>query len=308
HSSYFGYSYFVLCSYYNESAAHSNEPVIRLLQPPMRRFEGKVLIVTGSSSGIGAGTALLFAKEGARVTITSNKTEELEATRQSIIKDSACKEDDILAIPGDILDDVVKEKIVSDTVAKWGRIDILVNNVGGMFGSYGGLLGDIAYLKKTMDLNIYSAVQMVDLCCPYLIKAKGEIVNVSSIAAMPFGWAPTWAYYSMAKAAQDQLTRAWAIELIAEGVRVNAVRPGVTKTNFGVTAGLKPGAAEEIYKAAESSPDTLPIRKCGEPEDIANLIAFLADRSQSRYMIGQTVTIDGGTTLVNCSDATAFKE
>ncbi|CAJ0608017.1 unnamed protein product [Cylicocyclus nassatus] len=276
----------------------------------MRRFDGKVAIVTGSSSGIGAGTALLFAKEGARVTITSNKTEELEATRQSIIKDSGCKEDDILAIPGDILDDTVKEKIVSDTVAKWGRIDILVNNVGGMLPDENGscgLSGDISYLKKTMDLNTYSAVQMVKLCRPYLIKAKGEIVNVSSIGAMPFG-CPRWAYYSMAKAAQDQLTRALAIDLIAEGVRVNAVRPGTTRTNFCVTAGMKPGAAEELYKAAESSPDTLPIRKCGEPEDIANLIAFLADRSQSRYMIGQTVTIDGGSMLVNCSDATAFKE
>ncbi|VDM76936.1 unnamed protein product [Strongylus vulgaris] len=202
----------------------------------------------GSSSGIGAGTALLFAKEGAKVTITSNKTEELEATKKSIISNSGCSEDDINAVAGDILDDAVKEKIVSSTVEKWGKIDILVNNVGGMFvdehGSC-GLSGSIDYLKKTMELNTYSAARMVQLARPYLVHAKGEIVNVSSMSALPFG-TPRWAYYGMAKAAQDQLTRALAVELIAEGVRVNAVQPGITKTNFCLTAGMKLEVALEV--------------------------------------------------------------
>ncbi|CAJ0608015.1 unnamed protein product [Cylicocyclus nassatus] len=274
----------------------------------MARFEGKVAIVTGSSSGIGAGTAKLFAKEGAKVTITGRKSQGLEATKRSII-DAGGKEDNLNVVIADVTDAAGRENIVTSTVQKWGKIDILVNNAGGLLrdehGS-GGVDADAEVLKKTMDLNVYSVVQMVQLARPHLVKAKGEIVNVSSIAALPKG-APSCVYYGMAKAALDQLTRGLAVELIAEGVRVNSVNPGVVLTNFIQSSGKSDEDAAEFYKRYEESPDCLPIDEVGKPEDIANVIAFLADRSASRYIVGQTIVADGGSMLVIASNASGAK-
>ncbi|CAJ0608014.1 unnamed protein product [Cylicocyclus nassatus] len=275
----------------------------------MGRFDGKVVIVTGSSSGIGAGTALLFAKEGAKVTITGRKAEGLEATKKSIIE-AGGKEDDINVVIADITDAVGREKIVSSTVEKWGQIDILVNNAGGFIrdeAGNGGIAASLDVLQKTMDVNTFSATHMIQLARPYLVKTQGEVVNVSSVAGQPRG-RPMFVYYTMAKAALDQLTRGLAVELIAEGVRVNSVSPGAVVTKFCQSAGMSDKEADTLYKTMENTPDALPIRKCAQPEEIANLIAFLADRKLSRYIIGQTIVIDGGEMLVPASATVAFKE
>ncbi|VDK58686.1 unnamed protein product [Cylicostephanus goldi] len=158
-----------------------------------------------------------------------------------------------------------------------------------------------------MDLNVYSALHMTQLARPHLAKAKGEVVNVSSIAGQPKG-APKYLYYAMAKAALDQMTRGLAIELIAEGIRVNSVSPGAVVTKFLQHTGMTDEQAAEFYKKFASSADSLPIRELGEPMDIANAIAFLADRKASRYIIGQTFIIDGGTILVTASNAAVFKD
>ncbi|RCN42941.1 oxidoreductase, short chain dehydrogenase/reductase family protein [Ancylostoma caninum] len=258
----------------------------------MARFDGKVVIVTGSSSGIGAGTAVLFAREGAKVTITGRKQDGLEATKRCIL-DAGGKEDNINVVVADVTDATGREKVVSSTVQKWGQIDILVNNAGGMLrddkGS-GGVTASVDVLEKTMDLNVYSVVQMVQLARPHLAKTKGEVVNVSSIAGQPKG-SPKFMYYAMAKAALDQMTRSLALELIPEGVRVNSV-----------------SRMFQFYERFASSPDSLPIREIGQPEDIAHIIAFLADRRVSRYIIGQTIIADGGSMLVTASNASVFKE
>ncbi|CAJ0608034.1 unnamed protein product [Cylicocyclus nassatus] len=263
----------------------------------MPRFAGKVAIITGSSSGIGAGTAVLFAKEGAKVTITGRKRDGLEATKKAMLEAGA-KEDDINIVAADVVDAHGREEIVSSTIKKFEKLDILVNNAGGLLtdqkGS-GGISADLDTLQKTMDLNVYSVTNLIQLARPHLVKAKGEVVNVSSIAGQPRG--STFVYYSMAKAALDQLTRGVALDLIAEGVRVNSVSPGVVVTRFCQTAGMSDEMAAKLYEAFESSTDALPIREVGKPEEIAELIAFLADRKTSRYIVGQTIVIDGGTTL-----------
>ncbi|VDM75919.1 unnamed protein product [Strongylus vulgaris] len=398
----------------------------------MSRFEGKVVIVTGSSSGIGAETARLFAKEGAKVTITGRNQDGLEATKQSIIS-AGGKDDNINVVNADITDAMGREQIVNSTVEKWGQIDILVNNAGGGINDekgQGGISANLDILKKTMELNVYSVVHMVQLARPHLAKTKGEVVNISSIAGQPKG-APRYVYYAMAKAALDQLTRGLAVELIAEGVRVNSVSPGAVVTKFpqhagmtdeeaaeatkqsiisaggkddninvvnaditdamgrerivnstvekwgqidilvnnagggindekgqgGISADLdilkktmelnvyrfvyyamakaaldqltrglaveliaegvrvnsvSPGAvvtkfpqhagmtddeAAEFYKRFASSENSLPIREIGQPVDIANVIAFLADRKASRYILGQTLIADGENSL-----------
>ncbi|EYC40808.1 hypothetical protein Y032_0596g444 [Ancylostoma ceylanicum] len=275
----------------------------------MARFDGKVVIVTGSSSGIGAGTAVLFAREGAKVTITGRKQDGLEATKRCII-DAGGKEDNLNVVIADVTDASGREKVVSSTVQKWGQIDILVNNAGGMLRDdkgCGGVTASVDVLEKTMDLNVYSVVQMVQLARPYLAKTKGEVVNVSSIAGQPKG-SPKFMYYAMAKAALDQMTRSLALELIPEGVRVNSVSPGAVVTRFCQSSGLSDAEAAKFYERFASSPDSLPIREIGQPEDIANIIAFLADRRVSRYIIGQTIVADGGSMLVIASNASVFKE
>ncbi|KHJ76935.1 oxidoreductase, short chain dehydrogenase/reductase family protein, partial [Oesophagostomum dentatum] len=210
-------------------------------------FSIKSLFVQGSSSGIGAGTALLFAKEGAKVTITGRKPDGLEATKQSILN-AGVKEDNVNVVIADITDAVGREKVISSTVEKFGGVDILVNNAGGLLHDGKGQAGasaDVDVLQKTMDLNVYSAIQMVQLARPHLAKAKGEVVNISSIAGQPKG-APRFLYYCMAKGALDQMTRGLAVELIAEGIRVNSVSPGAVVTHFAQNAGMTDEQAGKV--------------------------------------------------------------
>ncbi|RCN44288.1 oxidoreductase, short chain dehydrogenase/reductase family protein [Ancylostoma caninum] len=273
----------------------------------MPRFQGKVAIVTGSSSGIGAATAVLFAKEGAKVTITGRKEDGLQATKKAMLEAGA-KEDDINVVAADVTDSHGREQIVSSTVQKFGQIDILVNNAGGAFRSENGSLkmdAGIDVLEKTLQLNLYSVVEMIQLARPHLVKSKGEVINISSIAGQPVAFART-AFYAMSKAALDQFTRAAAIDLIAEGVRVNSVSPGAVVTRFGQNMGFTDELAEKMYQFYATNRAALPAGKVGEPSDIANVIAFLADRSQSSYIVGQTIIADGGTTLVLASNATDF--
>ncbi|RCN42943.1 7-alpha-hydroxysteroid dehydrogenase family protein [Ancylostoma caninum] len=187
-------------------------------------------------------------------------------------------------------------------------IPFQVNNAGGAFRSENGSLkmdAGMDVLEKTLQLNLYSVVEMIQLARPHLVKSKGEIINISSIAGQPVAFART-AFYAMSKAALDQFTRAAAIDLIAEGVRVNSVSPGAVVTRFGQNMGFTDELAEKMYQFYSTNRAALPAGKVGEPSDIANVIAFLADRSQSSYIVGQTIIADGGTTLVLASNATDF--
>ncbi|VDM78350.1 unnamed protein product [Strongylus vulgaris] len=230
----------------------------------------------GSSSGIGAAAAVLFAKEGAKVTITGRKQSGLEATKKAILEAGA-NEDDVNVVIADVTDGLGREQIISSTIQKFGHLDILVNNAGAAFRTEDGLIGLDAgtdmlektmkvnnagaafrtedgligldastdMLEKTMKVNVYSVVDLTKLARPHLIKSKGEIVNVSSIAGQPISYAMT-AYYAMSKSALDQLMRALAIDLIGEGVRVNSVSPGVVVTRFTQNVGLSDEGAEQV--------------------------------------------------------------
>ncbi|PIC25197.1 hypothetical protein B9Z55_018222 [Caenorhabditis nigoni] len=139
---------------------------------------------------------------------------------------------------------------------------------------------------------------MTQKAIPHLAKTRGEIVNVSSIVALGHEW-QSRPYYSLAKAAVDQYTRAAAIDLIEEGIRVNTVNPGFVKTlfheaEFGWTA----DQAQEFYDDIGSNKYAIPVGFIGRPEHIAKAIAFLADRNSSEFIVGQNLVVDGGTTLV----------
>uniref|UniRef100_A0A8R1HHY4 3-oxoacyl-[acyl-carrier-protein] reductase n=1 Tax=Caenorhabditis japonica TaxID=281687 RepID=A0A8R1HHY4_CAEJA len=224
-----------------------------------------------SSNGIGRATAVLLAREGAKVTITGRNSARLEETRQEILK-AGVPEENILAVSADVATEGGQDELIAKTIEKFGRLDILVNNAGATFRDAEGRTGlsqDISVYDKVMQINLKSVVTLTQKAKAHLIEAKGEVVNVSSI----FGGEqahPDVLYYAMSKTALNQFTRSAAIDLIKDG----------------------------MLDFWQSHRECLPCKKIANPIDIANVIAFLADRNLSSYIIGQSIVADGGTSLM----------
>lgn len=203
----------------------------------MSRFVGKVAIITGSSNGIGRATAVLLASEGAKVTITGRDSARLEESKQAILK-AGVSESDVNSVTPDITLSEGQDNLISSTLQKFGKIDILINNAGANIPDVNGKTrteGGIDTFLKLFQLNLQSVVEMTQKIRPHLAKTRGEIVNVSSIAAGPAAQ-PQGPYYSSAKAALDQYSRSAAIDLIFEGIRINIVQPGFVETGFSTVA------------------------------------------------------------------------
>ena len=184
-----------------------------------QEFADKVVLVTGGSTGIGAATALHFASRGARVVVTGRH----EAT----LKASAARHPGIAYVVADIAKTTDAARGVEEVRSRYGQLDVLVNNAG---------IAEIAALsdatpehaRRTFDINVHGLIETTRIALPLLRKAKGAIVNVAStVADQPF---PNMSVYSASKAAVVALTRSWAQELAADGVRVNAVSPGPIET------------------------------------------------------------------------------
>ncbi|CAO4373761.1 unnamed protein product [Caenorhabditis nigoni] len=266
----------------------------------MARFSEKVAIVTGSSNGIGRATAILLASEGAKVTITGRDSERLEETRQAVLK-AGVEEANVNAVVADITTSKGQDLIISSTLNKFGQINILINNAGANLPDASGNTRSnctIENLQKMLQLNLQSVVEMTQKTRPHLAKTRGEIVNISSIGAGPSAQ-PQSVYYSTAKAALDQYSRCTAIDLISEGIRINVVQPGLVSTGFSTAArGLSADDSLKFYNSMGELPHCIPAGYCGQPEHLASVIAFLADRKASEYIVGQTIIADGGTSLV----------
>lgn len=264
------------------------------------RFAGKVAIITGSSFGIGRETALLFAKEGAKVTVTGRSEERLQGTKKTLT-DAGIPEKNFLIVLADITTSSGQDSLITQTLKKFGKINILVNNAGASVPDAGkqfGVSQSVETFEQNMKLNVQSVIEMTQKIRPHLAKTKGDIVNVSSIVALNFGWARS-PYYPLAKAALDQYTRSSAIDLISEGIRVNTVNPGIVQTGFHEAAtGLSADASQKFYNDMGSNTNAIPVGFSGRPDHIAKAIAFLADRDSSEYIIGQNIVADGGTSLV----------
>jgi NAD(P)-dependent dehydrogenase (short-subunit alcohol dehydrogenase family) len=246
-------------------------------------MKGKVVIVTGASSGIGRAAAARFVSEGAKVVAAGRSESGLGALRSDV----SGADGELKVHLVDLREQTQVERLVSGTVEQFGRLDVLVNSAGIIAN---GTVENttLENFDKMMDINVRTIFYLMQLCVPQLEKTCGNIVNVSSVAgtrAFPGVFA-----YCVSKAAVDQLTRCAALELAEKKIRVNAVNPGVVVTELHKRSGMD----EEQYETfLEHSRTTHPLGRVGEASEVADLIYFLASE-KAGWITGGTYAIDGG--------------
>ncbi|MFF3665532.1 SDR family NAD(P)-dependent oxidoreductase [Microtetraspora malaysiensis] len=245
-------------------------------------FTGKVVIVTGAGSGIGRAAARAFARAGAHVLGVARRKETLEET--------AAGHPRVAVHAADLRDPHTPQQVVDAAVGLWGRVDVLVNNAG---ATKMMPLADTTAdgVTDLFALNVTAPSLLAGAALPHLRGAAGSIVNVSST----YGHRPLpgGAHYAASKAALEHLTRSWAVELAADGVRVNAVAPGPTESQALAAAGLPEPVIEQIKRDEAAR---IPLGRRGEPDEVAVWILRLADPAAT-WLTGQILTVDGGLEL-----------
>jgi NAD(P)-dependent dehydrogenase (short-subunit alcohol dehydrogenase family) len=247
-------------------------------------FTGKVVLVTGASSGIGQATAELFGRCGASVAITylNNKAGADEAVAAI---SSAGGGRAPLAIKVDVTHSSEIERMIREVEAGLGPVDILINNAGSLIERLKTLELTEQRWNEVMNLNASSAFFAAKAVIPKMLeKGSGVIINVTSIAARN-GGALGSIHYSSAKAAILTMTKGLAKEFATQGIRINAVSPGVIDTPYHETF-TTPEVMQNLRKA-------IPMGREGRPDEVANVIAFLASDAAS-YLCGETIEVNGG--------------
>jgi len=247
-----------------------------------RRLDGKTALITGGSRGIGRACVRVFSDEGARVALVyRNNTEQAASLVEELTEQGKTVE----AIQADVVDAERAEKIVDELVERWGQIDVLVNSAGivrdGLFAS--ATVDDWKVVLETNLTGTFNYCQAV--VRPMMSKRRGSIVNISSIAA-EFGNRGQ-VNYAASKGGIDGLTRCLAKELAARKVRVNSVAPGMIETDM--SQAVRNLAGDRIKQM-------IPLRRVGQPEEIARVVAFLAS-DEASYLTGQVLRVDGGVSL-----------
>jgi len=246
-----------------------------------KEFHNKVFIITGASSGIGRATAIMAVDRGAKIALVSRRENELRTVASGLPAGA------VEIIPADLTKEEDRRRVVNRTLERFGVIDVLVN-AAGIIGSGTIENTTLEFWDRMMDVNLRSLFHLTQLALPSLIERKGNIVNVSSVTGVRAF--PNVLAYCVSKAGVDQLTHCAALELGPKGVRINAVDPGVVVTNLHRNSGM----AEDSYeKFLEHSKSTHPIGRVGKPEDIAELILFLAS-DRAGWINGVSYSIDGG--------------
>lgn len=248
-------------------------------------LKDKVTLITGASSGIGAETAIYFAKLGAKLSITGRDEKHLAKIAEECRRQPSASE--VLTVVGDLTKEPDVERVIQATVQKFGKLDILINAAGIL--QMGTIeTTSLEQYDQVMNINVRSIYHMTMVAVPHLIKTKGTIVNVSSVNGIRSF--PGVLAYNMSKSAVDQFTRCTALELASKGVRVNSVNPGVIITDVHRRAGLN---EEQYAKFIERTKDTHPLGRPGQPVEVARTIAFLASEAAS-FITGAQVPVDGG--------------
>ena len=244
----------------------------------MGRLDGKVAIITGAARGIGAATARLFAREGARVAVTDIDADRGRETAAHIREEGG----EAIFVHVDVTDPESVERMVQEALKAFGHIDILVNNAG--------VLRDRTLLKMSLeefdfviDVNLRGVFLCTRAVAPVMVEqGQGVILNASSVVALYGNFGQT--NYVASKAGVIGMTKVWARELGPKGIRVNAVAPGFVRTEM--TAKLPARVMQAVVERT-------PLRMWGEPEDIAYAYLYLAS-DEARFVNGAVLNVDGG--------------
>jgi len=249
----------------------------------MNRLAGKVALVTGGSVGIGEAIAKTFAREGARVVITGRHQDQLDRVVEEIGRQNG----QAVAVAGSVTDDRHAHAAVNQAIQHFGALDVLVNNAGvGEFGRRLHELEDETW-ARVLDVNLTGVFRMTRAAVVEMLKrSRGSIVNISSIASLV--GIPLLPAYAASKGALDALTRAVAIDYAKDGIRCNVVNPGLIATPMAAPLMANPEQLDPILSH-------YPIRRPGKPEEVADMVLYLAS-DEAAWVTGGTFTIDGGMT------------
>jgi dehydrogenase/reductase SDR family member 4 len=250
----------------------------------MFNLEGKVALVTGSTKGIGKSIAFHMAKAGARVVISSRKADACD----EVAKEFAAAGLTAIALPCNIAHKEELQKLVADTLAAWGRIDILVCNAGTnpVYGPMAKASDDA--FDKIMGTNVKSNFWLCNLVIPQMAERRdGAVIIVSSIAALKGN--AVIGLYGVSKAADAGLVRNLAVEWGPSNIRINAIAPGLVRTDFA-------RALWEDDRIRTQREAQTPLRRLGEPDDIGGIAVMLASRA-GNFITGQMIVADGGVTI-----------
>jgi 3-oxoacyl-[acyl-carrier protein] reductase len=251
--------------------------------PTAADLKGKVVVITGASTGIGAAAARAFGRSGSRVVINYNAS---RAEADTVYHAISQQGGEALLVQDDVTDPGAAARIIARSAEHFGRVDVLINNAGALIQRT--LVADYTddYLDAVLDLNVKQVVRFVrEGAAQMRRQGGGAIINVSSIAARN-GGGPGSVLYAAAKGFVATATRGWARELAKDNIRVNAVSPGVILTPF-----------HERYSTAEqlaSMQATIPMNRLGEADECIGAFLYLASEQMSGYVTGQILEVNGG--------------
>ncbi|MDQ1195814.1 SDR family oxidoreductase [Agrobacterium sp. SORGH_AS 787] len=242
----------------------------------------RAVLITGASTGIGAAVAKALAAQGARVAVHYNES---AAAAEAVLADIRHAGGEAILVQGDVSQPGTSERVVETAAEKLGGLDGLINNAGGMLGRVPTADMDDAHYARVMDLNARSVLAATKAAVPFLKRRQGFVINTSSIAARNGGGNGA-ILYAAAKGFVSTITRGHAKEFVGDGIRVNAVAPGIISTPF-----------HDRYTSPEmldAQRQSVPMARVGTPDECVGAYLFLASPLLSGYITGQTLEVNGG--------------